>query len=111
MSVQVNIDSLYRFATPYYDENQEQYVWGIADPPDPAVRDDDQFFTLRADDRLDLIAYKMLGEPRYMWIIMHYNGIKDALALEPYVGKQLRIPSRSTVERIYAHAFNFASGS
>jgi len=96
---------MYKFGTPYFDEEQGENTWGIVDPPDPLDREDDQFYTLRQEDRLDVLAHRMLGNVNYIWVIMHYNNIKDALDLDKYIGKQLRIPSRATVERIYANAF------
>lgn len=106
MSVSVRIDSLYKFASSYYDEAQSQYVWGIADPPDCPIRDDDQYYTFRSGDRIDLIAHKMLGSTRWFWVVMHYNNIKDALDTEDLVDKELRLPSRLTLEREFSSAFN-----
>lgn len=105
MSLQVRTDSLYKFALPYYDEAQEAYVWGIANPPPVVKREDDQFYTVRQGDRVDLIAHRILGEVRYWWIVMHYNNISDPLDLDKYTGRQLRLPSRNTVERIYVAEF------
>lgn len=104
MSTRVRPDSLYQYADPYFDEYQDEYVWGIADPPDPIKREDDRFLILRENDRLDLLAYRYLGAVQYYWIIMHYNGIKDALDLKNHIGKQIRLPSKTTVERIFANA-------
>ena len=111
MSVTVGVKSHLKFATPYFDVSQQGYVWGIADPPDPVKRADDQFYTVRSDDRLDLIASRMLGNVRYLWIIMLYNNIEDALNLDRFINKQIRLPSRATVERIYTSAFNEANNS
>lgn len=102
MSVDVRTDSVYTFADAYFDDVQGEYVWGIYDLPDPKNRDDDQFYEVRTDDeRLDLIAYKFLGDSRLMHIIMHYNNIPNALDLSKFKGKTLRIPSRRTVEKVY----------
>lgn len=105
MSLQVRIDSLYKFALPYYDEAQSAYVWGIADPPPVIKREDDQFYTVRQGDRIDLIAHRMLGDVRYWWIVMHYSNLSDGLDLDTLIGKQLRLPSKGTVERIYVAEF------
>ena len=105
MSLQVRTDSLYKFANPYYDEQQSAYVWGISNPPPVIDREDDQFYTLREGDRIDLIAHRILGDVRYWWIVMHYNNIADALILDNYIGKQIRLPSRTTVEKIYVAEF------
>lgn len=104
MTVRVRKDSLFQYALPYFDEYQSEYVWGIADPPDPIKREDDQFVVLRENDRLDLLAYRYLGDVRFYWIVMHYNGIKDALDLANHIGKQLRLPSKTTVEKVFVDA-------
>ncbi len=86
-------------------------MWGIADPPDTPVRDDDQYYTFRDGDRFDLIAHKMLGSTRWLWVVMHYNNIKDALDTSALIGKELRLPSKITLEREFASAFNTAVDS
>ena len=111
MSVKVRLDSVYKFGKPYLDPEQNERVWGILDPPDPKESDDDQFYTVRSEDRLDIIAHRMLGHVNYIWVIMHYNNIKDALDLDRYVDRQIRIPSRSTLERVYASAFGDATSN
>lgn len=102
--MKIRVDSLYKFATAYFDEVQKEYTWGIADPPPVIKRDDDQFYVWRESDRLDALAYKLLGDPRYLFFIMHYNNIPDAMNMTDFVGVSLRIPSRDTLERIYLHA-------
>lgn len=109
--MKIRIDSIFKFADPYFDELQNEYTWGIIDLPEPIKRDDDQFYVLRSSDRLDLVAYKLLGDPRHVFILMHYNGIKDALDTDLFVGKTLRIPSRDTLERIYFNAVKRSSDS
>ncbi len=104
MSVAIRIDSLYQFGDPILDETQDEYVWGIADPPEPLERDDDQFYEIRDNDRFDLIAHKMLGSARYFWIILHYNGIPNAMDITNFVGKTIRMPSRLTLERVFLNA-------
>lgn len=104
MTIRVRVDSLYQFADPIFDERQGEFVWGVGDPPDPVAREDDQFYEVREGDRFDLIAHKMLGDARYFWIILHYNGIKSALDIENYIAKEIRLPSRTTVQRIYINA-------
>lgn len=102
--MKIRNDSLYKFANPYFDEIQKKYTWGIIDLPEPTPKDDDQFYILRENDRLDLIAYQMLGDPRFMFIIMHYNQIADAMDIKSFIGKSLRIPSLSTLEEVYLNA-------
>ena len=102
--MKIRIDSIFKFADPFFDEVQNEYTWGIIDLPEPIKRDDDQFYIWRDSDRLDVVAYKLLGDPRHMFFIMHYNQIKNAFAMQFYAGKTLRIPSKDTLERIYLNA-------
>lgn len=102
--IEIRIDSLFQFATPYFDEEQEEYVWGISDVPPVKEQDDDKFYTVKSEDRIDLIAYRFYKKVRYWWIIAHYNNISNPLDLSDFVGRDLRIPSKSTVERDYINA-------
>lgn len=111
MSISVRNDSLYKFANPYFDDIQEENTWGISDPPDPVERDDDRFHLLVEGERIDLLAYTLLGDPRYFWVILHYNNIPNAIDLEKWVGKELRVPSKTTLEKVYLNASEFTSDS
>lgn len=61
-----------------------------------APRPDDRFHTVRASDRLDLIAYNYLGDAALWWIVCDYNDIFYPLDLE--TGAVLRIPSMEQVQ-------------
>lgn len=111
MSVKVRVDSMYKFASPYFDESQDEYVWGIADPPEPKKREDDQYYTLRKEDKITVIAHKMLGSSRYWWVVLLYNNMPDALETGNFIGKQLRLPSRATLEKEYGSAFEQSTNS
>jgi len=102
--MKVRVDSIFKFANSYYDEIQEEYTWGIVDLPGVIVRDDDQFYVWRESDRLDAVSFKLLGDPRYMFLIMQYNNISDGMNMEAFIGVTLRIPSRSSLERVYLNA-------
>lgn len=99
--MKIRNDSLYKWGDAIYDEDQERYVWGLCDPPDPTERDDDQFYTITQGDRFDMLAHKYYGNTRLFWVIMHYNNISDAMTIEDYVGQQIRIPSKITVRKVY----------
>lgn len=45
-------------------------------------------------NRLDLIAYKLLGSAQYAWIIAYVNGIQDGFTARP--GQKLIIPKNIT---------------
>lgn len=46
------------------------------------------------ENRLDLIAYKMLGSAQYSWVIAYFNGIEDGYTA--YAGQKLAIPKNIT---------------
>ncbi|MHB0998523.1 MAG: LysM peptidoglycan-binding domain-containing protein [Armatimonadota bacterium] len=62
---------------------------------DNASQPDDIFHVVQAGDRIDLLAYRYLGDTTLWWVISDYNDIFFPLDLE--VGVVLRIPS---VERV-----------
>jgi hypothetical protein len=63
---------------------------------DTTPRYDDRSHIVIAGDRIDLIAYRYLGDARLWWIICDYNDIFFPLELAP--GTELRIPSREHVQ-------------
>ena len=46
--------------------------------------------THREENRLDLIAFRYLGDPTYSWVISYFNGIADGYTV--LEGQTLRIP-------------------
>lgn len=42
------------------------------------------------ENRLDLIAYKLLGDAKYSWILAMYNNIEDGYSVHP--GQKLAYP-------------------
>lgn len=46
------------------------------------------------ENRLDIIANKMLGSVSYAWVIAYFNGISDGYTV--YEGQKLRIPKNLT---------------
>lgn len=109
MSVNVRIDSMFKWASSIFDEEQEEYVWDIADLPEAKVRDDDQYYIFRKGDDIPIIAHKMLGSSRYWWVILHYNDLADALDTDGIVGQELRMPSRATLQKVFVDAFRSAT--
>ena len=59
------------------------------------LRHDDRFHTVIAGDRIDLLAWRYLGDARLWWIIADYNDLFFPLELEP--GAVLRVPSMEQV--------------
>lgn len=104
--IEIRTDSLFQFASPLYDEEQEEYVWGISDPPNALLRDEDLYYTVREGDRLDLISYRYYREPRWFWVIANYNNIKNPMNLVSCIGKEIRLPSKAVLEKVYKSATN-----
>lgn len=46
------------------------------------------------ENRLDLIAYKLLGDPTYSWILAKFNNIEDGYSVR--AGQKLRYPESIT---------------
>lgn len=60
--------------------------------PDILVREDDIYITTNNTDRLDMLAYRYYGNPRYWWIIAMVNNLSNgSLAVEGNI--QLRLPA------------------
>ena len=73
----------------YVDDGIE-FIGGrthIDTTPEP----DDVFHVVQAGDRIDLLAYRYLGDPTLWWIICDYNDI--FFALDMGIGTVLRIPA------------------
>ncbi len=64
---------------------------GVRSKIEVSSQPDDVFHVARAGDRMDLLAYKYLGDPTLWWVICDYNDIFFPLDLE--LGTVLRIPS------------------
>lgn len=63
---------------------------------DISLQPDDLFHAVLDTDRIDLLAYKYLGDPTLWWVICDYNDIFFPLDLE--LGAVLRIPSIAHLE-------------
>lgn len=58
---------------------------------DDAARQDDRYHIVMDGDRLDVLAWKYLGDARLWWVIAEYNNIFWFFDIE--TGDELRIPS------------------
>lgn len=59
---------------------------------------EDEYYTLKQWDRLDLLAYKKYSNvvedaSKYWWVIADANNIHNPLNLTAYVGKEIIIPN------------------
>ena len=63
---------------------------------DASPQSDDIYHIVQTGDRIDLLAYRYLGDPSLWWVICDYNDI--FFPLELAVGTALRIPSVEHVQ-------------
>jgi hypothetical protein len=80
-----------------YVDSSDEFI-GSRSRIDTASQPDDIFHSVQEGDRIDLLAYRYLGDPTLWWIICDYNDIFYPLDLE--LGAVLRIPS---VEHLEMH--------
>lgn len=78
-----------------YRDGSDEFL-GYRPPFDKSERPDDRFHKVVAGDRIDLLAYRYLGDSKLWWVICDYNAIAFPLELEP--GAVLRIPSEEYVQ-------------
>ena len=90
-------DSRYARCVLYRDSDGTSL--GMRQRIDTTPRHDDRLHTVVEGDRMDLLAYRYLGDARLWWIICDYNDLFFPLALN--AGWVLRIPSE---ERVLMHA-------
>ncbi|MHB1001979.1 MAG: LysM peptidoglycan-binding domain-containing protein [Armatimonadota bacterium] len=75
-----------------YVDSNDQFI-GNRSRIDNASQPDDIFHVVQAGDRIDLLAYRYLGDPTLWWVICDYNDIFYPLDLD--LGMIIRIPSIS----------------
>ena len=78
-----------------YVDDTIEFIGGrtlIDTTPEP----DDIFHVVQAGDRIDLLAYRYLGDSTLWWVICDYNDVFFALDLQ--LGAGLSIPSAESVE-------------
>lgn len=72
---------------------EEVLFWGRTRPPDIEPRDDDEEYTVRDFDRVDLIAHNRLGDVQLGWVILQRNNLRiTPNDLVP--GRKIFIPTR-----------------
>ncbi len=85
----INESSRYANCVLYVDGSDE--FIGSRTLIDTLPEPDDIFHTIQEGDRIDLLAYRYLGDASLWWIICDYNYIFFPLDME--IGAVLRIPS------------------
>lgn len=78
-----------------YKDGSDEFL-GVRKPIDSAERPDDRFHQVVNGDRIDLLAYRYLGDSQLWWVLCDYNDI--AFPLDLQAGMVLRIPSVEQVE-------------
>jgi len=78
-----------------YVDGAEEFI-GARSRIDTTPQPDDTFHVVEAGDRIDLSAYRYLGDPTLWWVIFDYNDLFFPLDLD--LGVALRIPSMEHVE-------------
>lgn len=68
---------------------------GMRPPIGTSPRPDDRFHTVVEGDRIEVLAFRYLGNADLWWIVCDYNDIFFPLELAP--GTVLRIPSMELV--------------
>lgn len=81
--------SRYASSVLYVDGDNE--FLGTRKSIDSTPRSDDRFHTVEEGDRVDLLAYRYLGDASLWWVICDFNEINFPLELAP--GRVIRIPS------------------
>ncbi len=92
--VSVSVTSRQQFAKLYQDGDTR--FWGSRSKIDTSPRPDDRFHTTVEGDRIDLLAYRYLGDTDLWWVIADYNDLFFCQELE--IGSKLRIPSLERVQ-------------
>ena len=73
-----------------YVDGSDEFI-GSRSRIDTASQPDDIFHVVQDSDRIDLLAYRYLGDATLWWVICDYNDI--FFPLELGLGMVLRIPS------------------
>ncbi len=78
-------------------EGGKEYL-GVRLPVEIPPRPDDRFHTVVTGDRLDVLAYRYLGNADFWWVICDSNEI--AFPFEIVVPVQLRIPEEGWLRMV-----------
>lgn len=78
-----------------YRDGKDEFL-GFRQRLDTSERPDDRFHKVQPRERIDLLAYRYLGDAKLWWVICDYNDI--AFPLKLVTGDVLRIPSEEFVQ-------------
>ena len=97
MGVELRENNLYRNGEIVsFEDTGEELL--LREPLVIIPSEQDEYYLVKALDRLDLIASKKYGKyvpdaSKYWWVIADANGIQEPLDLSEYLGKQILIPN------------------
>ena len=97
MEIELRGNSLYRNGfIVEFDDTDEQLL--MRDQIDFEGTVYDEYYTVRMEDRLDLIAYRhyknsVEDSSKYWWVIADANNIVNPLDLSDFIGKEILIPN------------------
>lgn len=97
MTVRVSKTSRLRFGKLLYVGAIE--CWEVLDLPKITPQADDLLYTVKDQDRIDLLATKFYGDPVLWWIIAAANDL-EILPTHLNTGDQLTIPSPRYVTQV-----------
>jgi hypothetical protein len=79
-------------------QEKDVIFWGQTRPQEIEALDTDISYTVKIADRLDLIAFRLLGSSQFGWIILQRNGLR--LAPNDLVpGQKIFIPTLESLKR------------
>ena len=102
MTIRINKHAWMRFGQNFILDGVE--FWDLVELPDIPVQPDDQLYTVKGNDRLDLIANKFYRTPLLKWVIMVANDLEEEPS-DVSEGDRIRIPSpRFVLQELFKSA-------
>lgn len=96
MTIRIKKDSWLRFGQNLIVDDIE--FWDVVDIPVIPEQADDHLYTVKGNDRLDLLASKFYGNSILKWVIMVANGLEEEPS-DISEGDRIRIPSPRFVKQ------------
>jgi nucleoid-associated protein YgaU len=98
MTVSIGKKSRLQFAPLLTEEGIE--FWDLPTYPEILKQPDDGVYTVKDNDRIDSIAFRVYGEERLWWVLAVANDL-ELVPTELVVGADLRIPSPRYINQVY----------
>ena len=97
MAIFMGKRSRLRFAEVAYVDGYE--FFDLLELPEIPVQPDDEFYTVKAVDRIDLLAASKYGDPVLWWVLARANNL-ELLPVQLTEGMRIRIPSPRYVQQV-----------